>query len=535
MKRQNITLAALLAAAAPSLAQQVDAITNQLPGGDFEGEWVACVPWTGEGSNANKTAFGQEPDGWHIANVIGMGGLGKTQVGEQTEGRTGGKAVKLVNTANSIMSTQIVPGYVTLGTPWNTSKMGDNNDGGAFGGIAFVGRPDALSFYYKHTQAEGSSAPFSVVAYSWTGSTTQADVPIKISASNPPKETMQDRDRNITGVQTILGGAVTKSGDFQLVATINEKIETLANEWTPATIDFTYAGKKLTPEKLNVCFAAGDYFAQPTVAGDALFVDDVRLIYRSQLADLKINGKTINGFAPDRYNYTIVAASDDAIDDMLFAIETTVEGYAATASKSGDREYQIKVTNPDGVDETGVNTHTYHLHFVTEALPTVPNEQMTLSAQLGGSALQSVTTSSLTIEPGADEAHSYVTLNDLKVSIGGTEVSLGTVSVPTTVQREGGVATYAGQLNKHKFNDKYEGNITVSGSLEEGTTDNKGAATGLTVAIELTATTALPTLNAVAAAGAVERYNLQGQRVGADYRGVVIERQGGKATLRLSK
>ncbi|MDE6304553.1 MAG: hypothetical protein K2M01_06990, partial [Paramuribaculum sp.] len=90
------------------------AAESALPNPGFR-EWVDCVPWT---STDNTTALGQQPKDWTISNVIGINGLGKTQVGEKATGPFGSVAVKVANTPNSLLPTQTVPGYFTLGTTW---------------------------------------------------------------------------------------------------------------------------------------------------------------------------------------------------------------------------------------------------------------------------------------------------------------------------------------------------------------------------------------------------------------------------------
>ena len=101
------------------------------------------------------------PDAWCISHVMGMNGLGATVVGakELTNGdeENPDYAVRLTNTPNPFMPTQVVPGYMTLGTSFASASVSDlgKADGGTFGGVAFTGKPDAIQFDYSrsHTQA----------------------------------------------------------------------------------------------------------------------------------------------------------------------------------------------------------------------------------------------------------------------------------------------------------------------------------------------------------------------------------------------
>ena len=90
---------------------------QQLPNNGFEENWGDCTPWT---SGDNKKTKGTTPSPWCISQVIGMGGTGATITGEKVEGYNSTdekptSAVKVYNSPNSILASQTVPGYLTLG------------------------------------------------------------------------------------------------------------------------------------------------------------------------------------------------------------------------------------------------------------------------------------------------------------------------------------------------------------------------------------------------------------------------------------
>lgn len=292
MKKQLLTLA-LLAVAGTAGAQQ-------LPNGSFdEGDWVDCVPWTSIG-NTNKN--GEQPSSWTISNVMGSGGgtLYATKVGEKIEGRQG-NAVQVEN--KDVALGQKAPGYFTLGTTWSTAKIGmviSAKDGGTFGGIDFAYKPDALKFYYKRS-CSGTNTRSSVIAYLWNGSTSQEEVP-GVNAGSPKKVTMVDRDINILNMSTEghQGGEVTY--EQKLIAKIEAYTTEQPTEWTEWTIPFEYVSEnsKETPEKINVIFAASDYFNSSNVTkGVKLCIDDVSLVYYKHLKSLTIYGTTPSTFVGD--------------------------------------------------------------------------------------------------------------------------------------------------------------------------------------------------------------------------------------------
>lgn len=283
-KMYSILSCALLAL--PVMAQE-----PQLPNSDFEGPWGDCIPWT---SSNNTAAKGTTPQSWTISQVIGMNTLGATIVGDSVEGYNSRHAVKVYNSPNSIMATQIVPGYVTLGTTWSTSVMGSQNDGGTFGGIEFNGRPEKITFMYKFERAEENDQPANAIAYLWKGTYTQANVPGNIAAFGSPKAVdMVNRDRNILGIETSKGGEVTKSEGAELIAKGTTVIKEVTSEWVKGEIVFEYFSDA-TPEMINVIFSANDYFnAEGIAKGNALTVDDVKCEYAAAGVTKKYPGKLV--------------------------------------------------------------------------------------------------------------------------------------------------------------------------------------------------------------------------------------------------
>lgn len=337
---------------------------QQLPNSNFDGVWVNCYPW--EKGAKVKNARGTQPDGWCMANVNGMGGLGATVVGAQGEDRSGEegkKSVTITNTPTQLSAKQVVPGYISLGTTWATAKASmsgvvteETADGGVFGGIALAKRPDALSFYYKraHDINKATKSPVnltekaSIIAYSWKGTWTQVEVPSNTHPSNLTKVTMTDRSNNILGKDCLTGGAITKTDNAELISQIEYYIEGDQADWKLITIPFEYKNETAIPEKFNVIFAANDIFADRAGigAGNQLCIDDVELVYYHSLTALSYDGKAIEGFAEDKYEYSLKEVYD-ASKDLTY----TKTGIASTVSTSYDEEtalLSICVKGDDG-------------------------------------------------------------------------------------------------------------------------------------------------------------------------------------------
>lgn len=344
MKKQLLTLA-LLAVAGTAGAQQ-------LPNGSFEGKWVDCVPWT---SNGNKKTQGKQPPSWTISHVIGTGFAGKTTVGKEIAGRQGGAAVQVENTPNSLMSSEIVPGYFTLGKTWSTSVYTSDKDGGTFGGISFKYKPDALKFYYKRS-CSGSNVRSSVIAYLWNGQTTQKNVPGNITTGlSPTKTTMIDRDVNLLS-KPFEKGDKKFTNTSKIIAKIEAYTTETPSDWTEWIIPFDYTKENVdeVPEKFNVIFAASDYFNSTNVTkGVTLCIDDVSLVYYKHLKSLTIDGTTPSTFVGDDTQNNTNEVNIDASDK--YYTEGCISATAAGAGAKVNETYNsstyvctLKVTAGDG-------------------------------------------------------------------------------------------------------------------------------------------------------------------------------------------
>lgn len=313
------------------------------------------------------------PSNWCIANVTGLNGLGATVVGKKvTLNETPNYAVSLTNTANPMMPTQIVPGYMTLGTSWATASLADlknSADGGAFGGVAFKGKPDAIQFDYMRTHGEANPTEnATVVAYLWKGEYKQADVPGETGGSS--KVTMYGRDRNILGIDTNQGGTVSKSEDAACVASVVKSIEgNQTDALATMVVDLNYgefAGTDVQPDSLNIIFAANDYFGDRNKMGvdNSLTVDNIKFIYRHGIKNAMINGKEI-AFADDN-----TATTTEAYDETKFSFTKVGEG--ATVTKSYNDETGVLTIRVDAQDvkfnPEATTTYTIQFALVPEAI-----------------------------------------------------------------------------------------------------------------------------------------------------------------------
>lgn len=313
---------------------------------DFESDWVKCTPWD---SKNNTQAVGTTPNGWCVSNVYAkvLGVTVKKTVGtrinkEVDEDLPADYTVKLTNTSKE---GQNIPAYMTLGTSWATSiGFGNNADGGSFGGKEFTLRPDAISFDYMRDDSKGPENA-TIVAYLWKGKYTQHKVPGNVAGTELGLKycDMIDRDRNILGMPTDRGGDVETANNATCIASFTHSITeaTDYDTWENLTIPFEYKTSD-TPEKINIIFAATDYFDRSKIVpGNSLTIDNVKFVYYHALSDIKINSETINGFNENRTEYTVKGN----MADYKNALDCTVKGQGASKEVNwNDAENLVTIT-----------------------------------------------------------------------------------------------------------------------------------------------------------------------------------------------
>lgn len=370
-----------MGAALPAAAQQID--------GDFS-TWENCYPWIGSSTNDGRveTAVGAQPKGWQSSNVWGYGnGTGKNDSFVIKDGKSA--LIRNVFVGFSSIGAW-APGYLSIGTPWNTALVKglgtrSSTDGGTFGGREFSHKPDAISFEYKWEKYGGKA---SFVGYIWRGSWEQQNVPANVAYKfGGPKESdrnhvsMKDRDANVLGktISSSLGGEVTNT-DGKLIASYEEYIDESVDVLTEKLIEFEYKDKTANPEKINIIFSSNDYFSQ-SVSGrekasvgdicNTLTIQNVKLVYYHSLASCKYDGADV---AFDSNNSAVVIAQN--YDEAKLSL--VKKGVGATVEKSYDASAGLLTINVKGNDYEADNSSvtTYTIQFEKPAVePAVVSEK----------------------------------------------------------------------------------------------------------------------------------------------------------------
>ena len=432
--KKFITLMILSALCLGAKAQQIN--------GDFDDTWEDCIPWDSKGNTSKK---GMQPVGWTISHVCGMSGTGATEVGKNVSGFTGSDgdlAVELTNTPNPYRKSEIVPAYLTLGTSWATAKASitsvSNADGGTFGGKEFTYRPDALSFYYKRTLSNGSTENATIVAYLWRGTFTQNNVPGNTTMGTPTKVTMNDRDRQVLGVDMTgcQGGDQSQTVDASCIASINHSIVGEVTEWSQMVLDFDYKSEEIIPEKINVIFAADDYFGDRSKIGknNTLTIDNVKLIYYHSLAKCTYDGQQVTFDGKD-------SASVSALYDRS-KLDYVKKGVGATVKeKYNNATGKLTITvegNDNSADNPSVTTYTIQFKKPSDVVSEKSYTE-TLYVTINGETTEPQDANVL-VQTRYDGNFNFV----LKNFVLGGSMPVGNINVPSLTKNADGSFSFQG-------------------------------------------------------------------------------------------
>ena len=291
-----------------------DSRTFQLPNSGFEDFHEVTVK---TGLFGSTTVTSDEPNNWHsfmsctgsMASTVNS--VPHTFISENIRpGSEGSKSVLVKSgtismlgglikvTANGTLTTgQLKAGGMDATSTDNNAFMDFSNEAKDANGDPFYTTlntlPDSISVWVKFKQGEPVEAhPYATMSAVITdGSYYQ-----------------EPQDKDYTGI------IVGEAHDSTIVST---------GEWQKITIPFEYTNEGKLPKGILVTFSTNADPGQGT-GNDELYLDDVELIYNSCLSDLSVNGKTINGFSPDKYAYEYDiedATIDELIDNTIYSVD----------------------------------------------------------------------------------------------------------------------------------------------------------------------------------------------------------------------
>lgn len=281
----------------------VQADDYQLPDPGFE-------DWSGSAFDGNA-----QPKYWHGSNVeqTALGMSFKFNFTYKEAGHTGSALMVKDQVVGAAGITETGPGYASLGYAWQ--HLDGLNTGsataGTYGGISFAHRPDTVSIWIKRTGNNTDKEDFHILFYSWAGTAKGSSYKSKSGGCTSWEVTDEESDIRVAldgnECKTVTAGTQIAEGWL--------RDRQYYGEWTNVRIPVYYL-RDDAPEKCNLILSASNYpnfrANSGLYEGNALYVDDVELIYSSKIQTLRVGNTNWKGFDPNSTEEQIYYLPEDA-------------------------------------------------------------------------------------------------------------------------------------------------------------------------------------------------------------------------------
>ena len=346
------------------------AIAQQLPNPGFE-------DWSGE-----KFDGAIQPKDWYGSN-ISQAGI-NFNLTNQEKGHTGNYSIMVKDTeVGALGITELSPGYFSLGKPW--SHLEGLNTGtataGTSGGINWAHRPDTMSVWIKRTGNNTDKEDFYLLYYAWSGTAKSDSYKNKNGGCTSVSQTNEESD-----IRQALDA--NECGTDQKATQIAEGMwreKKQYGEWTNIRVPIYYFNDDV-PEMMNIIFSASNYpnfrAKDGLYNGNALYVDDVELIYSSKIEKLYVNDREWKAFDPNSAEEQVYSVGKATTIPSVFGVRgvgsiTNARGSKATfpGRKLNNDEFKIQQQGTIDGDpmiiqvtaNDGSSTTTYKIKFVSAA------------------------------------------------------------------------------------------------------------------------------------------------------------------------
>ena len=121
-------------------------------------------------------------------------------------------------------------------------------------------------------------------------------------------------------------------------------------DWTQHSFPFdydSYAANNAATEAIFVDFATNTTPGQGN-DGDALYVDDMELVYLGEMTDLRYQDETLDGWDPTVTTYSIETIGEPNLDDFTADIEGASAVLTKTMEQNADGTYRIAISVVSG-------------------------------------------------------------------------------------------------------------------------------------------------------------------------------------------
>ena len=300
----------------------------QLPNSDMES-------WTNSYGEPDRWHGFKTADGTYAGYSAGLVKLEKSN--DIHSGSTG--AHSAVMTAGSIFgfvangtmtNGRLMAGNMNATSTLNHAEMDKNNGTDEFY-MSLYAKPDKFNVWLKYTQGTANA-------------NNKASVSVKTFDGTYYQEPTDKEYTNLSG--SIVGGAIP------------------AGDWTQYSFPFdydSYAANGAASEAIFVTFSTNGNPGQGS-GGDALYVDDMELVYLGNMTDLRYQGQTIEGWNPAVTTYNMEIAGEPNLDDFTASIEGVSAVVTKSMEQNEDGSYRIAIS----VVAADLQTATCYLINVTE-------------------------------------------------------------------------------------------------------------------------------------------------------------------------
>lgn len=319
---------------------------TQVANGDFEtwtfdginlpNNWnsfqTASGSYASMGYSANNRQVRQSAEvrpgseGEHSVVIWARSVVGVVAQGNLTSGRVNAGAMTATAVANYNWSDR--NGSTTKGEMTNPCAM------------KFTGRPDSVvvwtKFVPKSILADAPYAKFSAIVHG-------------------------DYDYISYG----LASNDTEENKAQVVASVEHNIESLGGKWQRISMPFVYTKNDVTPAYVIVNFSTNAYPGKGT-ANDSLYVDDIQMIYNSEITFLLYNRKKVTF---DENNHAVVKGT---YDESKLSYKLNSQTASTELSYSEEDHTLFIIVKGADIEENPSNQHSYTVLFEQEEVTENP-------------------------------------------------------------------------------------------------------------------------------------------------------------------
>lgn len=348
----------------------ISANAQQVPNAGFE-------DWSGAQFDGKI-----QPKDWYGSN-ISQAGMNFNLTNREA-GHSGSYSIMVKDTeVGALGITELSPGYFSLGKPWSWIKGLDTGSAtaGTSGGINWKHRPDTMSVWIKRSGPNVDKEDFYLLYYAWSGTAKGEKYRAKGGDCSSVSQTNEESDIRLALDANECG--TTQKANQIAEGMWREKKE--YGEWTNIRVPIYYFNDDV-PEMMNIIFSASNYPNFRAKDGlykdNALYVDDVEMIYSSKIDKLYIKDREWKAFDPNSAEEQVYSVGKATEIPSVFGVRgagtlTNARGDKATfpGRKLGGEEFQIMQQGTiDGdpmIIQTkaadGSSTSTYKIKFVSVA------------------------------------------------------------------------------------------------------------------------------------------------------------------------